>query len=429
MEKNKNNSIKDKISYETFLESWKNEGLSGKYNYLVTLVGHTPITSKLFINAIKNTSQLKRVYFIVTQETEKNLNEIVKDTDIEPNLFERKVIKSKHDTETIFSFIREISGKHDLRKIIVDITGGTKPMAGAAAMAASTFGMDVGYADYYEYDPVTRKPIQEKGQFVQLIENPLTRELELRKAKNYFNAGRFSIALEILKELEKRESNVGDIRAAIKVADSYRLWDEIKLNEAYEKLKEAINDKFLESTRIDIEQLKNNLEYFEENKGNFLTPAFLFSLGIFNENMYKFDIAVFLYYRTLEFILENILKNEYGIDPSNFNPVILKDDVKVKFYELSGYREGTNKIGLFKQAALILAFGNEIINSKDELGHIERICEYRNRTIYTHGREPITEREANDFRKFVEYKLKKFLRNNKKDIDEELQKLKFAKWN
>ena len=419
----------------SFLESAEKIKLGQQFNYLITTIGFSPEPAILFITALQKYDNLKRVLFIVTPETENKMNIIIEHTKLKPSIYERIKVKRTTGVSDIFNKIKSFVSDYNINKVLIDATAGTKPMTAAAVMAGSILGIDVAYADYKKYDEEKRRP-DPSTQYVTFLENPILNDIKLLQAKKLFNTGRFYQANSILSDLRDKSFITGDLRVAENICIAYALWDEFKINEAITNYQKAIKDKCIDKTDLPISEIITNfdtLKKFYRSKEYKSLPILFFSSAERNYKLERFDIAVLLYYRTLEALATQILK-EIGINKDKVNWSNIDNQI-IKKYEnlLKGMFKSSktirreNKLALFSQCTLISAHNNTIFN-KEALRNIKQKTELRNKSYLTHGEITLEQTHADDLKTLVKPFLEEWFTTKNMNLDTELKNLTFPTW-
>jgi len=125
---------------ERFLSNLQNH-LKQNYYGLILTVGMSPEPLIISILALKP----KRIAFLYAEETEQYLDRIIDETGLRANQVEKRKIDSSNVIK-IYDVIRHLYEQWGKRfNIAIDITGGKKSIAIAAAMAGFMLGVDVYY--------------------------------------------------------------------------------------------------------------------------------------------------------------------------------------------------------------------------------------------------------------------------------------------
>ncbi len=386
-----------------------------KFRYLISLLGFSPQPVILFIRAVNP----EKVLFIYSEETESLLDTVHKWTDLKMSQVSKEVVRSSDPTE-VYKAIKNFVNKKAPKEVLLDITGGKKAMVGGAAMAGSLLGVVIGYVDYEKYLEDLRQP--EPGtEYPNLLKNPyyVLGDLDLEKAKEAFNQCNFGRCLEILNVLEDRVEDIWGIRKLKQLAKIYRLIDAFNFSEALNLLESYLvkyqdDKRWIPMDRItpmrDILKILINQDHPDYNYYACLNTYF--SAERFAGRS-RYDIAVFLMYRTIEMVLSSVLKG-LGIDPSR--PVYpdwiderkFNDELQEVFEKDYSEKKLPEKVGLM-DSAIILAIKRDPIMEELDLKELRGIIALRNESIFTHGFRPLKEEDFKKIRRTTRKLLEKYL--------------------
>ncbi len=415
--------------YPTFLESWNQQKLGNKYRYLITVVGYSTDPPKMFIKAIQETGVLERVLFIVSQESEEKLDEILRATGFPSSKTDKYKLKSKTDTETVFDGISKFVSECNTKEhILIDATAGSKPMTAGAYLAASSLDIDVMYADYNEYDAEKRKPIPEKGQFVATLKNPLNEKKAFESALHSMNHGRFRQAEEIFDNLAKKNTSSTHVYNLYKnIALAYALWDEFWLDDAVGKF-DAIfeNTESLKKNIVDAMQ-KNYLALKEKQ-----LPLIFFANAQRNMELQKYDFAALLYYRAIESLCTVILcDNKVQCSEVEWDTIPAEVKEKYKNTRTEIFPEEANKeielrpkIALLDQVMLAFSYNSNIFSSVGEIKRIKDVSQTRNESYLIHAEKPISQEKAEK----IGVCAKKHIKRYYEQLESAIEALKYPKF-
>jgi len=301
--------------------------------------------------------------------------------------------------------------KHE---IYVDGTGGTKPMAAGAMIAAAVLGLPNTYVE------VKR---DKDGHVIpgtmQIYEIPDPREVLTEYYADVgiaeLNRWEFSSARSIFEKLQAETSNLVRRKlweALMKLSDAYDSLDKFDHNGALLKLEDAIRslkDYYRESRIHACEELLRSLEWFRGTLQK--TAAAQGGLeGIFDlfENANRrflqgrYDDAVARWYRTLEALAHLALQADCGYT-----------EKEITDRELSlekSYRE--------------LARHNHALGSKyseEASGRFVGMLESRNKSILAHGWRPIPKETAVKFKAFIQSYVEMYCRMKNVNFEKALQ--------
>lgn len=418
----------------SFIEEGKKQGLPGKYEYLVSIVGFSPESSIMFIEMLKSGGRLKKVLFIASPETEAVVDGIVDNTQIKPSQFDKYVVENKTSVKEIFQKIKEYAEKWGAKNVLIDATAGTKPMTAAATMAGAIIGIAVAYADYVKYDPTTRKPIPQRGQRPSMLVNPLLDEIEIERAKNYFNSGRYKLACEIFDKLTRRIEVSPDIKVMKQLAIIYDLLDSFQLDNALKNFGELSCDPYFERSSVPVDKIRNNFEVIREiveNEKEELYPVLFFISAERNRGYGRYDLAVLLYYRCIEEMC-SLKLHTHGITPEEMDWGKIDEAVKKNYEEITRKIYGpeatvefNRKLGLINQSILLCALDDGLFDGVDDLKKLKGIVEMRNSSIYAHGKNSLDKGKADKFCEFAKAKLSKFSGYFNFDLNGYIRSLEF----
>jgi len=129
------------------------------YKGLICTVGFSkePVILSIIVN------QPKAVYFILSNETLKQLDYIVEETELKPSQYKYSIIPSESPLEAYNAMRKALKFLNDTndiseKDIALDPTGGTKLMSIGCGIGASVFKLDLLYVSYKRYDPELRRP-------------------------------------------------------------------------------------------------------------------------------------------------------------------------------------------------------------------------------------------------------------------------------
>jgi hypothetical protein len=299
-------------------------------------------------------------------------------------------------------------------------------MSGALAIASGLLDIDLMYIDYSKYMPEFRKPRPEST-YIQLVGNPLKlpvdlfSEVEIERAVNFFNVGKYDVSQTLFHQASQRMANPRVAEVCTELSRLYMLWNAFAFQEASE-LSSTLFEKiihFYEQTsgtlQFDLERFKKQMESLNclaQGDRISLLWNFYFSAERYQKNNQS-DIAALLYYRTLESIFENSLRDsaeEFNCevpDYSLFN--INAEDLANSFVQFRSkvFKESKvsesglpSPIAMFDSLCLLGALDHPIAQ-RIALGRVANIAKIRNRSVYAHGIRPIDTKSVNDIRKLA----------------------------
>jgi len=419
----------DEIFPEVSERFRQKSGNLAHYRFVISTVGLTPEPILLFLKAIR----LERVLFLCTDDSEKHLDLILKKSGLGVGEIEKCVV-TRTDVTGVYKAIKDFVVGKTPSEILIDATGGKKPVIGAAALAGNFLGIDVGYVDCTVYLEDLRIP-KPGTEFPRVLEKPLVvfGDFEIEKAKDAFNHLNFSRAEEILEELEGTIEDIWLVRTLRCMNKAYASLDSFE----YEKAEKEIQNFFDLPQRRSFPTIEQNLTFYlevlkvlkdktHEKYFPYLSLHFLFA-GIRFAERGRYDLAVFFMYRVIELVLSALAKLKYGLDPSRPDysalPAINKDAYREKHKEIFGRlpsKELPFKLGLMDQAIMLKILKEEVVvplNLKDLRG----ITDLRNDSIFTHGLRVLGEKDYKKILRMARKLLDDYLKDKKLRVAEEFR--------
>jgi hypothetical protein len=413
------------ILQKQFRETYNQEP---KYDGLISLLGFTPDTVILASQFVKP----ETLVVIHTKETKGFLDTVLHYCGIPVASFFHESFSESPNTDIYRALEAALKRFPKGSRIAIELTGGKKTMGGALAIASGLLDIDLLYIDYSKYMPELRKPRPE-SQYVQLVGNPLKlpvdlfTEVEIERAVNFFNVGKYDVSQTLFHQASQRMANPRAAEVCTELSRLYLLWNSFAFQEASElssTLFEKIirfYEQILVTLQFDLERFKKQIESLTHlAKGERLSLMwnFYFSAERYQQNN-QGDIAALLYYRTLESIFENSLKdlaksfNTESPDYSLFNINI--EDVEAKFIQFrskvfKGRTDSSlpSSLGMLDSFCLLGAL-NHPIAEKISLGRVVDKAKIRNRSVYAHGIRPIDAQSTNDISKLATDALNEYI--------------------
>ncbi len=400
-----------------------------KYQHLISLLGFSPEPVILFIRA----TNPEKVLFIHSEETEHSLDLIQRWTGLTLSKVVKTLVDSSDPTGVYRAIKDFVKGKAP-RSILIDITGGKKSMVGGAAMAGNLLNIDTGYVDYEKYINGLREP--EPGtEYPIILKNPFQvfGDLDLEKAKEAFNRCDFDRCLNILTELDQKAEDIWGIRKLILLTKAYQRFDSFHFEEASDLIQEYLQRWPDDLQFISSEHLKKSLGLLSilkdrdhPNYDLYASLNYYFSAERFAGRR-RFDIAVFLIYRTIEMVLSGALRKN-GIDPSNptYPDWVTIENYNLKLREVFGddYYEKNlpHKVGLM-DSAVLLSLRNDPLVEELNLRELKGIITLRNESHFTHGSRPLGEEDFKKIRRVGRKLLERRLSIENRPIVKEFEEM------
>lgn len=421
-----------------------------KIDYLILTVGTSYEPLVLNINLLKPT----KILFLYTEKSELTLEKVVDLCGLGVKDYEKRRV-TETDPLTLYQRIKDSYlewGKPE--KIYIDITGGTKSMAAAAAMAGGLIDVQLVYVGCDDYLVDFRKPNPGTEQLI-FVDNPIAifGDLEIGKAMSLFEQCNYAGAKEKLERLKDTVPEP-DVRQqldfAYMLAVAYESWDAldfVKANDAMSRLNQAMlrdrrthqtfllmdfREHFVKQGKL-LGELKRIPGLLKESKqkdilqDKELMTALMFTMfqnARVREKQEKYDMASLLLYRLLEMIEQRRLA-EYNLyvsrmDYANLDYKRVKlegavdekrisDNMNKIREELFGKQFNRflpTQISLLEGYMLLLAMGDEISRKEngrhfDFLKKLRSMVYLRNNSIFAHGLGPVGVTDYTRFRNFV----------------------------
>jgi CRISPR-associated protein (TIGR02710 family) len=355
------------------------------------------------------------ILFFCSKESVENISDIKSNFDSFPD-YDKVILEDAQDANLgILSIKDNLKKFRDklMGEVVVDITGGTKPMA--AALLFGTSGK--GYKYNYVGGSLRDKQGRVKTDSMSLINFPDPadefKDREKLLIVKLFNLYRFEAVVNVIENLTLN-SREEDLFFGIKhLAKCYSLWDKFEHRMAKNELGQAIKrlENYYRYNRervIDLEQLKDHkvlLDKFrlrKDEKFNLMHINDLYSNALRRQEESKFDDAVARLYSCIEHIGKYEL-SALGIDDSNVDLDSVPDKLKERFKKkyLDEVKE-VIKLPLFAKFELLDALGNskgKEFTKKYEL--FRKIISSRNESILAHGLRPVSKETCEQFINFV----------------------------
>ena len=398
----------------------------------------------LSICAIKS----EKIGLICNKGREKSIDRIVKETDLQASdLVSGGCAVDGSNTIEIYKAIMDFYAEwNEPDKIALGITGGTKVMSSAAAMAGAILGADIYYV-HTEVKNILNKPVP-CSEYLRLLDNPyiVFGDFEIEKAKSLYEVHDYAGAQRIFNELERE---VGDVNQAI-VYETYRYlcttyedWDNLdtgKAGSVLDNLLKILMDyprsedlrhlhDYQDCLEKQREALKHLQSFIKEPQLALKRPnGFHFAFTLYHnalrrEAQGKLDMACLILYRLLEWIAQQRLA-EYRINTKTPNYSELEDktnDELLRLYnekrkevyptnvdgsETQDLPELPSKIALVDGFLILGALEDEVVEDLD-WGVFRNVVDTRNQSIFAHGMKKIEKKSYDAFKSIVEERFKK----------------------
>lgn len=397
-------------------------GHEPQYDGLISLLGFAPDTVILASQFVKP----ETLVVLHTEETKNLLDRVYKYANIRFASFHHELFSEIPNTDIYRALEAALKRFPKGSRIAIELTGGKKTMSGALAIASGLLDIDLMYIDYSKYMPEFRKPRPEST-YIQLVGNPLKlpvdlfSEVEINRAVDFFNVGKYDISRTLFEQASQRMANPRVAEVCAELSRLYMLWNAFAFQEASE-LCSVLSRKIIQFYEQTSSTLQFDFESFQKQSETLIRLAqgdrtnllwnFYFSAERYYRNNQS-DIAALLYYRTLESIFENSLKDlaedfnadtpdysVFGMDVEELQMNFIAFRSKVFKESKSSTDRLPSQLGMFDSLCLLGALGQPI-SQKIVLGRVANVAKIRNRSVYAHGVHPIDEQSINDIRKLA----------------------------
>lgn len=415
-----------------------------QYDGLISLLGFAPDTVILaykFINP-------KKLVVLHTDATGHFLDVVHKYTEIPVASFFHESFFEEPNTDIYRALEAALKRFPKGAKIAIELTGGKKTMSGALAIASGMLDIDLLYIDYTEYMPEFRKP-KPVSTYIHLVGNPLRlpvdlfSEIEIERAVNFFNVGKYDISRTLFEQAGQRMANPRVAEICADFSQFYLSWNTFAFRDAFD-LSVSIFERMLHFHeqmssvfRLDLDRLKtqmSTIKHLAEGSRIHLLWNFYFSAERYEKN-HQNDIAALLYYRTVESVFENSLKDlveEFDTEKPDYSLFGVNEDELVKgfisfrkkvFKKENSTESLPSPIAMFDALCLLGTLKHPIID-KINPNWVANIAKIRNLSVYAHGVRPIDVQSVADIRKLATDAIRAYVAIKQTEIDD-TQRSKF----
>lgn len=312
--------------------------------------------------------------------------------------------------------VREAGYKNN--EVLIDFTGGTKPMSGTLLAASLAEGYNYVYVGGAERDKNSLGMVVSGTEMIIRGPNPWDLYAVERRKKLclYFNRYQFPACLEIIEEtLEHCQADSPEeelFKGLGYAVKGYLEWDRFEHKQARDLLSKGFESlnvfaRLTGNNKVKnfVQGLKHNLDYlnqFAQSTRGYQDLSRWHVLDLLGNARRragegKFDDAVARIYRALEMMAQWKLLSDYGINTSE----VQQDKVPEKIREtyIRKYSKGEIlQLPLAASFGLLYALGNpmgdKFVQQEEE---INKILYSRNYSILAHGTKPVV---ADTFEKF-----------------------------
>lgn len=431
-----------------------------RVDYLIVSVGMSYEPIVLNISLLKP----RKILFMYTAKSEATLDKIISYCGLRSQSYQKSHVDELNPIDIYKEIKRAYLAWNRPQRLYVDITGGTKAMSSACALAGTMIDMQMVYVSTNDYLVDFRKP-NPGSEELSYIENPLAvfGDLEVDKAYELFGQYNFAGAAEQLRPLMNRIPDPAmrqQVQFVYLLARAYEAWDALDCNKAYQMLNELyqqmrrdskVHREFLMMDQLpaiadQVAQLSNMQEITAlqqarrgeeilQNKDMIHSLMFtMYQNAETRRHQGKLDMSTLLLYRLFEMIEQRrlIAYNLYVSRPQYADMIIPGLVVSATAEERQGWlqtRYTAITARLFRNAGksylpspialldgymLLAALGDPIIigrNDKETVANLSQIRSkvyLRNNSIFAHGLGPVSESDYEKFRRLVEETFRRF---------------------
>lgn len=318
---------------------------------------------------------------------------------------------------------------------VIDITGGTKAMTAALAIALVVRGGSFSYVGGTQRDKGGVGLVLTGCEQLRRAVNPFERFAvdSKRRIAQYFNSCQFgaaAIAAQALpEELAEREKIL--LEAVGVAADGYARWDRFQHREAIDPLKKAeaalghaarlLSEPSFEWVRrfhAGVRATLADLQAIQERTRNFSSQHPLLAVDLVANAQRriaedKHDDAVARLYRALELLAQCEFERAFGCSTGKVSPAALPDQIRDEYVrKYGGESEGLLSFGFYPAcralAAKQVAFGKEFVeNFRAPDSPLNKLVSARNQSVLAHGHTPVGRETAARFHEVVRQYLPK----------------------
>lgn len=391
---------------------------SGKYKYLISLVGMSPQPVILTIDAL----QPKEILFLHTNESKNYIDFVVEHTGLRATQFNRVEVEGSQ-TEDVYQAIREFLKRKSVKEVAIDITGGKKAMVNGAAEAGGFLGCDVCYVDFGEYLERRRTP-KPATEYLNFLKNPynIFGEMEIREAVALYQKGNYPASSQILDNLKKKVAEIQKIDILLAIVNFHSHWEEYQFKDSLDTAKESLRLIRQYRTLYELEELvKVKIDLLEKLKKNKNFPEYLVLNHYFLSQRFferqRYDFSVLLLYRMVELAFSIHLQSKYNIKSSDAEykgyPQLIGqyNNLLVQAFGKKATRvqEMPKKLGFMSSAIILKALNDDIIEGYD-LSKVREKSDKRNQGILAHGITPNSKEDYQSMDSFFKKILNRFVK-------------------
>ena len=367
------------------------------------------------------------ICFLVSQQTVASLGTIAR---IKPGDYETEIIDDPEDilgcyTKALSCFDRAEKKGYRADHRIIDVTGGTKAMTAALAIALAARGGSFSYVGGTVRDKGGVGVVQTGYERLRDAVNPFQRFAveQKRQIAQYFNSYQFAAAASAVRALpaETEPTDRALLDSVGIAADGYAFWDRFQHREAAAKLKVAEQGLALQvgilsepryewvrsfhqgvnATLADIQSLQEKTNNFA--KLHSLLAADLAANARRRIEEGKFDDAVARLYRAFELLAQCRFEVVFGCPTGKVSAAVLPDEIRTEFEnKYRDERDGYLQLPLYASYRALAVNGDPlgkkfISDFESDESRSKALLSARNQSVLAHGMTSVTSSTAEGF--------------------------------
>jgi CRISPR-associated protein (TIGR02710 family) len=384
------------------------------------------------------------VHFICSADSvdfvTKILDRIARDRIVDPNNCRRRLVEKSRPSDSLLAVHEAVKSLESLgvprEEMVVDSTGGTKPMTSGAVIAATHLGLRNIYVNV-ETD-ADRKPIPATMR-IETLPNPYDDIgfLEAGLGMEHLNNHDYVVAAYVFERLRDKV-----IRLRLKtlynalalLSHSLDAWEKFRHDEALETMTKArktlqsyyddTRDKSTLKTMRVLDEKTATLELLiNQQEGTLLRILDLLANAGRRLKQGRYDDSAARSYRTVEAVEQYVLAKQ-GIDTSSPDYSKLTRETLDRFLEKTGLDALPKEISCYHGYMLLFSMNDPLgrdfaDNERKYLG----IMKARNLSILAHGFKPIAQSSAQGIYEMAEHFVKQLFSKEGLDYDRTLEEV------
>lgn len=344
-----------------------------------------------------NLFQPEEIVFLCSSKSRDEVSKILKRTDREYEIYSIEIVEPDKLDDVYKTSMEIIKKSRSIgADILADFTGGTKCMSFGLATAASIQNIAIRFMGGVRQDLVkvvdgTQQPIEFRFLWI-----------DYNNAVESFNLGHYFASQQLFVEIKNRTVDSALKNKSTKyaqIAQGFVFWDKFEHEKAYQNLKQ-FNDDFPKLIYLLLRIFKGS-EFRNSNGYELLFDLFANAQRRASHGLY--DDACGRLYRAVEFLAQQRLKLEYGIDVSHVDQTKLPKS----FEAPKPNDKGIIQLSRYKAYELLTKLNDKIGDAyQNHAKQINEKMQIRNYSILAHGMKPVLATDYRYFKNIIESYLK-----------------------